>query len=209
MDFTLFLFANKLKGDGQYSIFSYHKHIINTILIIIFRASIDKEKIIVSNNQESIFHACSYARMVILQCPTCEFETPDVEVVGAAAVLQIHGQTHQPSAANQAQPVANRGPKLARPRIKSNSSNEEWNAFTRRWHTFKIGMSISDAAASSSGGDFIIPRNVGSPWAAEGSPLTSLNGVSSPALFLAVRWFRWDWLSRWVICQFQSVESVS
>ena len=33
--------------------------------------------------------------MVILQCPTCDFATADVEAVGAAAILQIHGQEHQ------------------------------------------------------------------------------------------------------------------
>ena len=79
--------------------------------------------------------------MVILQCPTCDFATADVEAVGAAAILQIHGQEHQ------AQP-ANSGTRLARPRIKLNSSNEEWNAFTRRWREYKRGSPISDAAAS-------------------------------------------------------------
>ena len=39
--------------------------------------------------------------MVILQCPTCDFATADVEAVGAAAILQIHDQDHQ------AQPAVN------------------------------------------------------------------------------------------------------
>ena len=86
--------------------------------------------------------------MVILQCPTCDFATADVEAVGAAAILQIHGQEHQVAAALQAQPAVNSGTRLARPRIDLNSSNEEWNAFIRRWHEYKRGSPISDAAAS-------------------------------------------------------------
>ena len=86
--------------------------------------------------------------MVVLQCPidSCPFRTPDVEVVGAAAVLTIHGSTHtsQPAAPTPAQP---RGPKLIRPKIKLNSTNEEWNAFIRRWNTFTVGSNITDVYA--------------------------------------------------------------
>ena len=41
-----------------------------------------------------------------------------------------------------------RGPKLIRPVIKLNCTNEEWNAFCRRWETYKTGSNISDERAS-------------------------------------------------------------
>ena len=79
--------------------------------------------------------------MVELQCPLCDFKTPELEVIGAAAVLNAHALSHpRPPAA----PLANRAPKLERPKVKSNISSEEWNAFFRRWKAYKTGFNIAD-----------------------------------------------------------------
>ena len=87
--------------------------------------------------------------MVVLRCPinSCDFATDDVDAVGAAAILTIHGTTHSstPAAPPAAQP---RAPKLVRPTIKLNSTNEEWNAFFRRWETYRTGSNIPDDSAS-------------------------------------------------------------
>ena len=91
--------------------------------------------------------------MVILTCPIpeCPFQTPDVESAGAAANLTIHGYTHmhQPALAPPATATsASKGPKLERPRVHLNCSPEDWNAFTRRWQTYKSGSGITDATAT-------------------------------------------------------------
>ena len=91
--------------------------------------------------------------MVVLKCPiaSCDFETDDVDVAGAAVILQIHAVVHQPAAPappTTAQPLpSRRGPKLERPKIKLNSTPEEWNAFMRRWATYKAGSNIADEDA--------------------------------------------------------------
>ena len=91
--------------------------------------------------------ACSF--------PGCTFQTEKVEIAGAAALLTIHGLTHpraatpSETAAPVATPIAGAaGPKLVRPRIDSNATSEEWNAFIRRWNTFKTGSNIVDARAT-------------------------------------------------------------
>ena len=85
--------------------------------------------------------------MTILTCPypNCEFQTDDVAVVGAAAILNAHSLVHV-SAPSHATPSI-RAPKLERPRLKLNSSCEDWNAFIRRWDTFRIGSRISNDVA--------------------------------------------------------------
>ena len=86
--------------------------------------------------------------MVVLSCPIaqCNFQTADVEVIGAAAILNLHAQDHTNAAASAA---SNRVPKLECPRLKPNSTREDWNAFYRRWETFRIGSSIPPGGASS------------------------------------------------------------
>ena len=85
--------------------------------------------------------------MTVLSCPIpgCGFKTEDVEVVGAAAILNIHSHMHVNSAPPAA-PVI-RGPKLERPKVELNSTCEDWNAFIRRWEIFRVGASIADNAA--------------------------------------------------------------
>jgi len=86
--------------------------------------------------------------MTILTCPIpgCDFATQDVDVVGAAAILNVHSHVHV-TTPTRAQPTV-RGPKLERPKLKLNSTNEDWNAFIRRWETFRIGSGVQDATAS-------------------------------------------------------------
>ena len=91
--------------------------------------------------------------MVVLTCPIaeCPFQTPDVDPAGAAANLTIHGYTHmhRPAPVTPAPATAaSKGPKLERPRVHLNCSPEDWNAFTRRWQTYKSGSGITDAIAT-------------------------------------------------------------
>ena len=44
--------------------------------------------------------------------------------------------------------TAQHAPKLDRPKLQMNATTEDWNAFTRRWETFRIGSSIPNAVAS-------------------------------------------------------------
>ena len=77
--------------------------------------------------------------MVVLDCPIpgCAFQTPDHDVIGAAAILNLHSHAHIMNPAPQAVPRPS-APKLIRPK----------NAFIRRWDTFRIGSGITDQAAS-------------------------------------------------------------
>ena len=55
--------------------------------------------------------------MTILTCPIqgCGFQTEDVEVIGAAAILNVHSHTHAAALVpqgNSAQTVSIRAPKL-------------------------------------------------------------------------------------------------
>ena len=88
--------------------------------------------------------------MPVLQCPidSCTYETADVEAVAAAALINLHAVVHQSPSPAATPPQQPRGPKLERPRIKLNASCEEWNAFIRRWDTFRIGSGITDASAT-------------------------------------------------------------
>jgi len=85
--------------------------------------------------------------MVVLSCliPNSEFTTDDVDVVGAAAILNVHSPLHSASALVASTP---RAPRLERPKLQLNASTEEWNAFLRRWETFRIGSSFLNAVRS-------------------------------------------------------------
>ena len=84
--------------------------------------------------------------------PDCTFQTEDLEPTGAAISLQIHGYSHAaPATAPPPPPTAPRAPptpKLDRPRIDTNVTGEEWNAFSRRWDAFKSGSNITDNTAT-------------------------------------------------------------
>ena len=88
--------------------------------------------------------------MTILNCPLCEYATPDVECVGAASILSAHAISHQqPPQAAPAAVVRNRAPKLERPKVKPGITSEEWNAYFRRWSTYCTGSDIGNDIASS------------------------------------------------------------
>ena len=63
--------------------------------------------------------------MTVLNCPLCEYATPDVECVGAASILNAHAISHQqPPQAAPAAVVRNRAPKLERPKVKPSITSE-------------------------------------------------------------------------------------
>ena len=81
--------------------------------------------------------------MVIVSCPApeCDYKTEDVppEIIGQ--LLSLHALKH-----SQPQIPTSRGPKLTRPTIDVGVDLETWNAFVRRWDTFRLGSDISDSA---------------------------------------------------------------
>ena len=84
----------------------------------------------------------SHLTMVIVSCPAapCDYKTEDVSETLASKLLDLHvGIKHSrlPSA-----PM--KGPKLARPTVDMGENEESWNAFKRRWETFKRGSRISE-----------------------------------------------------------------
>ena len=88
--------------------------------------------------------------IVDLKCPfpSCPYSSGKHEAVAAAALLNAHTLTYQLAPVPLA-PTTARAPKLVRPKVKSNITGEEWNAFTRRWSTYRTGSGISDADAPS------------------------------------------------------------
>ena len=82
--------------------------------------------------------------MVIVSCPAsgCSFRTDDLPPEIVVSLLNIHALEH-----SRPQIQASRGPKLNRPTIDVGVDEETWNAFVRRWETFKLGSDISDDVA--------------------------------------------------------------
>ena len=68
-----------------------------------------------------------------------------MDVIGAAAVLNIHTNVHSTPPA--AHPV-HRAPKLEQPKISLHAKTEYWDAFQRRWEIYRVGSGI-DAASTS------------------------------------------------------------
>ena len=83
--------------------------------------------------------------MVIVACPMpgCTYKTEDLAAEVVASLLNIHAIDHS----RAPQVAASRGPKLNRPSIDIGVDEETWNAFVRRWETFKVGSDISNDAA--------------------------------------------------------------
>ena len=77
----------------------------------------------------------------------CTFSTGEMEIAAAVATLNNHTVSHQ-----QQQPHATNNqrsaPKLSRPSLRTCLTNEEWNAFTRRWEYYRTGCRISDGDAT-------------------------------------------------------------
>ena len=79
--------------------------------------------------------------MPVIDCPIdgCNYNTGDVEANIAVALLTIHNNVHV--AGNSA--TKQRPPKLDRPSIGKESSEEVWNTFKTRWQMFKRGTHLS------------------------------------------------------------------
>ena len=71
--------------------------------------------------------------MPVVWCPIdgCEYKTPDVDPVVAAALITTHATTHQASRP-KLMPAA-RIEKVKRPTISSAGTTEDWQYFRSRW----------------------------------------------------------------------------
>ena len=73
--------------------------------------------------------------MPIIQCPIegCEYETPDVEPVIAAALITTHATSHRtPSRSTQTPRVE----RVKRPNVSSAGTTEDWKYFKSRWNDY-------------------------------------------------------------------------
>ena len=70
--------------------------------------------------------------MPVVRCPIegCEYETPDVEPVVAAALITTHATSHQ---ASSQPPQVARVEKVKRPNVSSAGTTEDWQYFKSRW----------------------------------------------------------------------------
>ncbi len=82
--------------------------------------------------------------MVVISCPagSCPYKTEDVSETMACKLLELHVQV------SHSAPAPMRGPKLDRPKVDVDETEESWNIFERRWENFKRGSRISDDEAS-------------------------------------------------------------
>lgn len=121
--------------------------------------------------------------MVIVACPApgCSFKTADLPPEVIAPLLQIHAQEHlRPTV------TASKGPKLNRPGIDVGVNEETWNAFVRRWETFRSGSDISDSAsptqlfqcASDSLGDLLLKSDPSITTRSTQEVLTAMRSIA-------------------------------
>ena len=86
--------------------------------------------------------------MISVPCPApgCTYvaESDDAGIV--TALLNIHVLEHSRSPIPTSS--GSSGPKLNRPSIEAGIDEESWNAFIRRWETFRVGSGISTTAAT-------------------------------------------------------------
>ena len=72
------------------------------------------------------------AKMPVVQCPIerCEYATPDVDPVVAAALISAHATSHRaPDGPGQAARIE----KVKRPSVSSAGTTEDWQYFKSRW----------------------------------------------------------------------------
>ena len=81
-----------------------------------------------------------------IQCPVedCQYATGDVDNAVAAALLMAHTAGSH-SANSFERPRRSRPPKVDRPQLKDNISEETWNAFTYSWDIFVRANDVDDA----------------------------------------------------------------
>ena len=89
--------------------------------------------------------------MPVLNCPIpdCGYVTEDVDVVGAAAQLNIHALMHQRGGGTMVRSSKQKPPKIDRPSISVGATEEQWNTFIKRWNLFKQGTDIPDGQLAS------------------------------------------------------------
>ena len=75
--------------------------------------------------------------MPVIGCPIdgCDYETPDVDPIVAAALITTHATVHQAGPAPTAATPA-RAEKVKRPSISSAGTTEEWQYFLLRWSDY-------------------------------------------------------------------------
>ena len=75
--------------------------------------------------------------MPVLHCSItgCAYATDDVEIVGAAALINLHAMEHAPGAAGARI-------KLEPPIVSTGTSAEDWESFCRLWKSYRDGMNI-------------------------------------------------------------------
>ena len=83
--------------------------------------------------------------MPIIQCPIpdCTYVTEDVEAAIAAALLMVHNNMHTATMGAAQNRGKQKAPKIERPHVTKDSSEETWNAFLARWQMFKRGTNLT------------------------------------------------------------------
>jgi hypothetical protein len=78
--------------------------------------------------------------MPTIKCPIegCEYETPDVEPVVAAALITVHATSHGPTQAARVE-------KVKRPSISSAGTTEDWQYFKSRWSDYMKATRLEGA----------------------------------------------------------------
>jgi len=78
--------------------------------------------------------------MPVVECPIqgCEYRTPDVDPVVAAALITAHATTH-----SMPHPVVAKVEKVKRPSISSGGTTEDWQYFKSRWDDYVRATKLS------------------------------------------------------------------
>ncbi len=79
--------------------------------------------------------------MPVVNCPIdgCEYATPDVEAILAAALLTTHASIHNAGATNTATAKVEN---VKRPTISSAGTSEDWSYFTSRWNDYVAATKV-------------------------------------------------------------------
>ena len=82
--------------------------------------------------------------MPVFNCPLdgCTYATDDIDAAVAASMLIIHNNVHVNESAQRSK---QKPPKIDRPEIGRDSSEETWNMFIAKWQMFKDGTQLSQS----------------------------------------------------------------
>ena len=84
--------------------------------------------------------------MVVIECPVtgCDYKTPDYEVSLVIPLLNLHNNEHVRNTSIEVQSGnKQKPPKIERPKIGKESSEETWNVFRTRWTMFERGTEMT------------------------------------------------------------------